>query len=191
MNSLNEFINHFTDYVGIFILMLSTFLIGYFSALLFTKSQKRRLISRLKNEVNSLKTQTKNIRDIDIIFNEIKPKIVAVVKETQKELTSSPSPEKIAKKARSSYVTYSKNKPKLNFENIGQATIDEKDDLTQINGIGPYIEEKLNEIEIFTFDQISKFTLADIRVVTELIDFFPERIERDEWIEQAQGLKIY
>ena len=59
------------------------------------------------------------------------------------------------------------------------------------NGIGPYIEQRLNEIGIYNYDQISRFKEEDIRVLTELIDFFPGRIERDNWIAQAASLKTY
>ena len=39
----------FTQYLGIFILMLSTFLIGYFSSLWLHKSKYKTIIKRLKN----------------------------------------------------------------------------------------------------------------------------------------------
>ncbi|MFC5045721.1 hypothetical protein ACFSTE_19395 [Aquimarina hainanensis] len=79
--------------------------------------------------------------------------------------------------------------PKLNFESFGRADASQKDDLKLINGIGPFIEEKLNSIGIYTFDQISRFTSQDIETVTELIQFFPGRIERDNWKKQASKLK--
>ena len=77
----------------------------------------------------------------------------------------------------------------LNFDSFGVADASEKDDLKRIKGVGPYIEEKLNTIGIYTFDQISKFTSADMQTVTELISFFPGRIERDDWKGQATVLK--
>lgn len=87
-------------------------------------------------------------------------------------------------KANSTFV-----KPKLNFDSFGKAEASQKDDLKKISGVGPFIEEKLNSIGIYTFDQISKFTLEDINTVTELIEFFPGRIERDGWTKQAKDLK--
>ncbi len=80
-------------------------------------------------------------------------------------------------------------KPELNFASFGKADASEKDDLKLISGVGPFIEEKLNGIGIYTFDQISKFTLEDIETVTQLIQFFPGRIERDNWKDQAEKLK--
>jgi len=61
--------------------------------------------------------------------------------------------------------------------------------LTLITGVGPFVEEKLNAIGIYTFDQISRFTNEDIKTVTKLIDFFPERMERDDWVGQAKNLR--
>ncbi|MBW1296108.1 hypothetical protein [Aquimarina litoralis] len=80
-------------------------------------------------------------------------------------------------------------KPKLNFESFGKADETQKDDLKKISGVGPFIEQKLNSIGIYTFDQISRFTKEDIETVTELIQFFPGRIERDNWTKQAEELK--
>ncbi len=80
-------------------------------------------------------------------------------------------------------------KLRLNFDSFGKADASEKDDLKQISGVGPFIEQKLNSIGIYTFDQISRFKKEDIYTVTELIQFFPGRIERDNWTAQAENLK--
>ncbi len=48
--------------------------------------------------------------------------------------------------------------------------------------------EKLNALDIYTFQQISNFTEEDVQLVTEVIEYFPGRIERDEWILQAREL---
>ena len=79
-------------------------------------------------------------------------------------------------------------KPALNFSVIGLSSESEKDDLKKINGIGPFIEERLNAIGIYTFKQISRFTDTEIETVTRLIEFFPGRIKRDQWKEQAAAL---
>lgn len=63
-----------------------------------------------------------------------------------------------------------------------------RDDLTQISGIGPVIQRKLNELEIYSFQQISEFTPEMIERVTKTIKFFPDRIGRDNWIGQAAAL---
>ncbi|MBV1922927.1 MAG: hypothetical protein KUG68_02745 [Flavobacteriaceae bacterium] len=190
------------EYGGIFILMLSAFLIGYFSSLWFQKAKYSGLINKQKKKIAALKktnhaisnfdkTPTKeSINDIETIFTEIKPKIIKVVKEAQEEIIEAKIPKRVAIKARTSYVTYNKSKPKLNFDNLGLGSEKNKDDLTKITGVGPYIEERLNEVGIFNYNQISKLTIGDIRAITELIDFFPGRIENDDWIGQAQDLLI-
>lgn len=61
------------------------------------------------------------------------------------------------------------------------------DELTRINGIGPVLKKKLNNLGINTFQQIAEFTQADIdRVNGELS--FKGRIERENWVEQARKL---
>lgn len=81
-----------------------------------------------------------------------------------------------------------KHPKELNFNNIGTANEDAKDDLTQINGIGSFIEKKLNSIGIYTYLQLSKLTKEEIDTVTDLIQFFPGRIVRDDWKGQAKKL---
>jgi len=187
MINFADFLSSFPELLSIFLLMLSSFLIGYFSSYLLQKLKYKNLIARLKNEVNEALVQ-KNIRDIDTLFTEIKPKIIEVVKNTQNEINNSATAINVAEKTRTNFVTYSQSKLKLDFDNFGFADITNKDDLTQIRGVGPYIEQKLNEIGIYNYDQISRFKESDIRVITELIDFFPGRIERDDWVGQAMAL---
>jgi predicted flap endonuclease-1-like 5' DNA nuclease len=76
----------------------------------------------------------------------------------------------------------------MNFANIGMANPEEKDDLKVIHGIGPFVEEKLNALGIFTYRQIANLSERDIRQVGEVIELQPERIEQDYWVEQARTL---
>jgi len=67
------------------------------------------------------------------------------------------------------------------------ATDEFDDDVTLIGGIGPALEKKLAALGITSLKQIAEFTAADIeRVDAELA--FKGRIEREEWVEQAQDL---
>ncbi|WP_103864510.1 NrfD/PsrC family molybdoenzyme membrane anchor subunit [Aquimarina sp. I32.4] len=63
------------------------------------------------------------------------------------------------------------------------------DDLKQVNGIGPVMEKKLNEIGIFTFDQVSKMTSTEYDILDSITGSFPGRAQRDDWAGQAQQLK--
>jgi predicted flap endonuclease-1-like 5' DNA nuclease len=63
-----------------------------------------------------------------------------------------------------------------------------KDDLTLISGIGPAIQRKLNELDIYSFQQVSELTPDMVNQITKAIKFFPDRIGRDNWIGQAAAL---
>ncbi len=71
---------------------------------------------------------------------------------------------------------------------IPEAEAGAKDDLTLINGVGPFLEKKLNNIGIYTYAQISELSPEAIEAVTEAIEFFPGRIEKDDWKGQAKKL---
>lgn len=71
---------------------------------------------------------------------------------------------------------------------IVTATEADKDDLKLINGVGPFIETKLNALGLYTFQQISQFDDDLVEQVTQAIEFFPGRIARDNWVGQAAAL---
>ena len=73
---------------------------------------------------------------------------------------------------------------------ISPEDVDEKDDLKEIGGIGPAIEKKLNSLGINSFKQISELTEVSSKRVSDAIKFFPGRIERDRWVEQASRLYL-
>jgi small subunit ribosomal protein S2 len=60
------------------------------------------------------------------------------------------------------------------------------DKLTDINGIGPVIEGKLNDLGITTFQQVADFTAQDVERIDGELNF-KGRIEREEWIAQAKA----
>lgn len=68
---------------------------------------------------------------------------------------------------------------------LGEANDTIKNDLKLISGVGPKYEETLNSIGIFTFEQVSKMTPETIQAIEEVTNYFPGRIERDDWIGQA------
>lgn len=61
------------------------------------------------------------------------------------------------------------------------------DDLKMISGVGPVLEGKLNDLGIYTFAQIAKWTASEIEWVDGYLSF-RGRIERDDWIKQADAL---
>ncbi len=63
-----------------------------------------------------------------------------------------------------------------------------KDDLKLISGVGPALEKKLNDLGIFTFKQVSEFDGDMVETVNDAIEFFPGRVQRDDWVGQAKKL---
>ena len=80
-------------------------------------------------------------------------------------------------------------KESIDFKTLGTASEDDKDDLKNIKGIGPFLEQKLNALGIYTYKQISNMTPELEYQVNEAIEFFPGRIKRDNWVKQAKDLK--
>lgn len=70
---------------------------------------------------------------------------------------------------------------------LGSARPEGKDDLQLISGVGPKLEQTLNDLGIYHFDQISKWDANDIAWVDGNLRF-KGRIERDDWMAQAQIL---
>ena len=63
----------------------------------------------------------------------------------------------------------------------------QKDNLTRIKGIGMKIEEALNDIGIYHFDQIAAWDAENIAWADSTLGF-PGRAEREEWVTQAKAL---
>ncbi|MDP2686319.1 MAG: 50S ribosomal protein L21 [Aequorivita sp.] len=74
------------------------------------------------------------------------------------------------------------------LHSIGTALKADADDLKLINGIGPVYEEKLNELGIYTFEQISKLKAADREELSAIEGITRDKIETDEWVKQAKAL---
>ena len=64
------------------------------------------------------------------------------------------------------------------------------DDLKLVNGIGPVFERSLNAMGYTTFEHVAAWSREDIRDVAAEIDLFPDRIIRDQWVEQAAALAL-
>ena len=63
------------------------------------------------------------------------------------------------------------------------------DDLQKIKGIGPLLEQKLHQLGLYTYDQISKLTEEDYMLLDEIIETFPLEEQRGDWAQQANQLK--
>ncbi len=76
----------------------------------------------------------------------------------------------------------------LSLSHLGTANRDQADDLKALRGIGEWIEQKLNLIGIYTYRQIANLTNEDSHAIAEAIELFPEQIEKEQWVAQAQTL---
>jgi predicted flap endonuclease-1-like 5' DNA nuclease len=63
-----------------------------------------------------------------------------------------------------------------------------RDDLKRIRGIGPVLERLLNDLGIHRLQQIAEFGPDDVERVQAALKDFPDRVERDHWVEQARRL---
>ncbi len=126
----------------------------------------------LKAELADLKTLQTQASTQDETPKAVEP-ILSFVEEDE---TTEPDPESLTK------VEKRVLKEKIVIEDH------EKDDLTLINGVGPFIEKKLNDIGIYTYQQIAEFDGPKIEQVTRDVAYFPGRIEKDDWVGQAKKL---
>jgi predicted flap endonuclease-1-like 5' DNA nuclease len=79
-------------------------------------------------------------------------------------------------------------KGRIYYDRLGIAHKHEANNLTLIDGLGLWVEERLNTLGIYTFEQIGKLSHADIVTVTEVLEIIPGRIEQDNWVGQARLL---
>jgi predicted flap endonuclease-1-like 5' DNA nuclease len=67
------------------------------------------------------------------------------------------------------------------------AAVGEPDDLTQIKGIGPKLNDLCHSLGVMRFDQISQWGASDVAEVDQFLKI-KGRIDRDDWVGQAKML---
>ena len=65
--------------------------------------------------------------------------------------------------------------------------LSEADDLKRIKGVGAVLEKTLNQLGVFQFKQIAAWSPENVSWVNNSLSF-SGRIERENWIEQAETL---
>ncbi|PKP37659.1 MAG: hypothetical protein CVT98_05820 [Bacteroidetes bacterium HGW-Bacteroidetes-15] len=187
-------------------LLLVSAIIGYVTAWLYfrfihqqelealeaTIAKREDQIDKLKNQNTSLqKDLDEKDRELEKLRNEIKNlkglNTKAENENSRITLKNEKNEQKISDQEEA-LLQIAKRKHLIDYSSFGRATVDEKDDLQMISGIGPFIEERLHAIDIYSFKQISKFTAKDIEKINVAIEYFAGRIERDEWVAQAKEL---
>ena len=156
-------------YIEVTILMFGAFMIGYFFAYYYQKSRYVKKVNLLRQKYSDKPENEAIELEDDLLEDEYE-----VAAERKTEIAKPEEDEAL--------------RTDLDFSRIGTASADDADNLQKIIGIGPYTEEKLNTIGIYTYDQISKFNARDIEIVTDLIHFFPDRIANDNWVAKAKLL---
>ncbi|MDD2195961.1 MAG: hypothetical protein PHE03_00615 [Bacteroidales bacterium] len=180
-------------------LLLVSAIIGYVTAWLYFKLIHKRKVEELElttqeltkenvglerrledkiNEIYLLKIEVKNLKDLKTKSENETSRITLENQENNQKISEQEE----------ALLQIAKRKHLLDYSSFGRATIEEKDDLQMISGIGPFIEERLHAIDIYSLKQISKFTAKDIEKINVVIEYFAGRIERDEWVEQAKEL---
>jgi predicted flap endonuclease-1-like 5' DNA nuclease len=71
---------------------------------------------------------------------------------------------------------------------LSSARDGQKDNLQLIKGVGTVLEEALNELGIYHFDQIANLSQEEALWLDQSISF-PGRVERENWIPQSKALE--
>lgn len=64
------------------------------------------------------------------------------------------------------------------------------DDLKQIKGVGPKLEQLLNSMGFYHFKQIASWTADEVAWVDANLKGFKGRVSRDNWVDQAKILAV-
>ncbi|ETX14524.1 ATP synthase subunit E [Roseivivax halodurans JCM 10272] len=62
------------------------------------------------------------------------------------------------------------------------------DDLKRIKGVGPKLEQVVNGLGVYHFDQIANWSESEVAWVDDNLDGFKGRVTRDDWVNQAKIL---
>ena len=196
----------FVAAIEILSLLLVAAIIGYVTAWLYYKSiyeRKNKAYESKLDELNkeaanfsadeskwakSIKAKDEEIKHLNLEVDALRALHTEAVHETDEMTLKNARSEQLLFEKDEALALLAKRAHLLDYNSFGTATESEKDDLRMISGIGPYIEESLHALNIYTFRQISKFTARDIETIDDAILYFSGRIERDEWVEQAREL---
>jgi predicted flap endonuclease-1-like 5' DNA nuclease len=189
--------------IEILSLLLVAGIIGYITAWLYSKSiyeKKLKAVESDKHELNNrivnldgiivdlnktLEDKDDEIEHLDLEVKALKALHREAVNETDDMRLKNKRNEQFLYEKDEALINIAQRKHLLDYNSFGTATAEEKDDLKMISGIGPFIEERLHALDIYTFSQISKFSAQDIETIGDAIEYFSGRIERDEWVAQA------
>jgi predicted flap endonuclease-1-like 5' DNA nuclease len=117
----------------------------------------------------------------DVNFQPIDDRLRAIEKELGRLGKRLETPAKVERETR----TESREEPRI----LSAALYGNKDNLKLISGIGPKLENLLNENGVYYFWQVAEWNDNDIEIIDERLDAFKGRIGRDSWVSQARSLR--
>ncbi len=167
--------------IGIFIGTIGFFFVLF---LLYARTFPVIAQAEVKTILKSSGEKYKKLREAGIDHRDELPKVAA--KTTSEENTTGTVSDEVK-----SVEDASQDDINNLLGNLGtfDASTQTADDLKKVNGIGPVMEKKLNEIGIYTFDQVSKMTETEYNLLDSITGSFPGRAQRDDWAGQAEKLK--
>ena len=117
---------------------------------------------------------------------------VAETRVTSQSYTSTPAPQTSTVTTQSYTVQSgvdplaSVRRPNDESNLLTAAAFGEADDLERISGVGPMLSDLLNDVGVYYFWQVAEWGADDIIWVDNKLEHFKGRIERDNWVGQAQ-----
>ena len=73
----------------------------------------------------------------------------------------------------------------LDFANMGVASAENQDNLEHIKGVAAGYASRMNNVGIYTYEQLSKMNEADMEQVGKAIGVSADRIKREKWVYQC------
>ncbi|WP_417712744.1 NADH-quinone oxidoreductase subunit E [Pseudophaeobacter arcticus] len=117
------------------------------------------------------------------------PKAPEAPKPVAKQLEEAKKPTPAAQTAPAKTPVAAEEVAEVEPETLKEARGGLPDDLKLLKGVGPKLEQTLNDLGFFHFDQIAAWSEAEVAWVDSRLKF-KGRIERDGWIAQAAKLAV-
>ena len=137
-----------------------------------------------KTEENQEVAPTKKA---EVAKEESKPEIKEIKKEVAPEKVTEVIKEEIKVEVEESLKEVASEKDISKPTLLTKSPEEGQDILSTIKGIGPVLEKKLNELGIYTFEQIASWDAEqEVWIGTQMA--FPKRVTKEEWVKQAKEL---
>jgi predicted flap endonuclease-1-like 5' DNA nuclease len=123
-----------------------------------------------------------DLRPVEHRLKSIETEVSSLARRLQARPTVERAPRR---QPRQAHETGAREEPRI----LKAALYGKKDNLRLIKGVGPKLENMLNENGVFYFWQVAEWNDRDIEIIDERLDVFKGRIRRDNWVSQADQLR--